>query len=288
MAITVRRVDAPEAFNPFDFNFFADGAPIGNYPSFRRTNLSDDLMFTDAQTELNILVTALRLSGATPAYIVKRESPDFEVRFVPNDVLYVEITTVIEPVEAQADNRIVDLSHALSKWTYEDGIANGRIQGLALTFFIPFPPKASQEAELLDEFKQFVLTEDLSGKIGDSIARIDERYTLMSKLEGKFLVLAAETPFVQVSRGAMAIAPPTVGAAQVTLCIQRKMDRAVSWASRPLWLVVWLTAMYSWNEGILNELQSSYTPAETGNPFSRIIVGGGRSIVIYDIGQPRP
>ena len=281
MRISVKRVNAPETFNPFDFNFFADGVPIGNSPSFRRTNLSDDLMFTDAQTELNILVTALRLAGTTPAYISKRESPDFVVRVVPNNEFYVEVTTVVEPVEAQADNRINDLSHTLSKWAYETPDIDERIQGLAVTFFIPFPPKATQETRLLDELKRFVSNEELKGAVGGSIAPVSGGYPMMADLGCKLLVLESGTPFVQVSRGAMAIAPPEVGAAQVVSCITRKMGRARSWSPRPLWLVVWLTAMYAWNEGILDDLQSSYRPTDD-NPFDRIIVGDGRSIIIYD------
>ena len=283
MPIAVRRVNAPDPFNPFDFDFFVDGAPLGSSPSFRRTNLSDDLMFTDAQTELNILVTALRLSGTTPAVISKRESPDFEIHVVPNDTFYVEITTVIEPIEAQADNRIIDISQAITKWAYETPSVDQLIQGFALTFFIPFPPRATQEAALIEELKRFTVTEPLRASIGEPISSVRSEYTLLSSLGCKVLVLASGTPLVQVSRGAMSIAPPTVGVAQVASCIQRKMERARSWASKPVWLVVWLTAIYAWNEGIIDSLQADYKPPDTANPFNRIIVGDGRSIVIYDI-----
>jgi hypothetical protein len=127
------------------------------------------------------------------------------------------------------------------------------------------------------------MTENLKSVISGSIASVGPEYPVMSDVACKFLVLESGTPFVQVSRGAMAIAPPTVGATQVASCVRRKVQRAQSWASRPLWLIVWLTAMYAWNEGTLDDLQRAYRPPDTGNPFNRIIVGDGRSVVIYDI-----
>ena len=281
MSLTVTRAHAPDGFNPFDIDFFVDGLPVGKSPSFRRTALTDDLLFTDAQTELNILVTALRLGGVVPAYISKRERPDFEVRVVPNDTFYVEITTVIEPMEARADTRIVEYSQAIGKWAYETAAIKERTRDLAVTFFLPFPPKASAEPRLMEELRNFLSSQPLHEYLEKPIIAVPDGFPLLTELGTKVLILAAKTSFVQVSRGAMAVSPPIVGARQVISAVERKAALANSWSTRPLWLVLWLTAMYSWPKKILDELEGSYQPDLDQLPFDKVIVGDGHSVLMY-------
>ena len=79
----------------------------------------------------------------------------------------------------------------------------------------------------------------------------------------------------------MAIAPPSIGASQVVSAIDRKARMASSWHERPLWLVVWLTALYSFPKRILDTLESEYVPPFGVLPFSTIIIGDGWEILIY-------
>ena len=184
----VRRVLAPAGFNPYGEAFFIDGQYVNSDVSFRRTSLTTDLVYTDTQTELNILISALRLTGINPAYVTKREQPDFEIRIVPNEVLFVEITTVIEPVEARADSKIIQFSHTLKLWYSEQPELLDRHEGLATTFFIPFPPRDRDDEELLDELKAFLSSERLSELANKPISPIAGDYPLMKTLSCKLLV----------------------------------------------------------------------------------------------------
>lgn len=276
----MRRIDAPPDFNPFDFNFLYGGLLIGTQPGFRRTSLTSDLLFTDAQTELNILVTALRLLGIQPSAVRKGESPDFEIHMLDFSVFFAEITTVIEPIEAKADTKIAELSHLLHKWVISSLQLSAKTKDLAITFFIPFPPRDRDEQNVLQNLKDFVMNDDLAARLGAPITSIGPQYAHLQSLGCKILVLKGSS-FVQVSRGAMAIAPPQVGAAQVIRRIEAKAQLAQKWPERPLWLILWLTAMYSYPKAIMDEISSIYRPDFAASPFEKIVIGDGHTILEY-------
>jgi hypothetical protein len=264
-----QNIQLPDTFTVDHNKFFSEA-------SFRQTRYSDRLFYTDAQTELNILVSALIASGDVPQAVFKTESPDFRVVLRDSNEVFVEITTAIATSEARADNVIADLSFALSSWAQADPKAERRIEGFALSFLIPHPPSASETDATLKEMQEFILEADLAKLDHSEVSPIPDNYCRLTKLGTKLICLRQGVTFVQVSRGAMSVEPPSASVDIVYDAIRRKRDLAVEWP-QPLWLIVWITGHYYSPDDMLSAFR---LPDDNIAPFKRIYVGGARSVLV--------
>jgi hypothetical protein len=244
--------------------------------SFKITRYSDRLFYTDDRAELNILTTALIASGDMPKALFKTESPDFRVTLPNGNDVFVEITTAIASSEARADNVVADLNFALSSWSLTEPLATGKLEGYAVSFFMPFPPKAMETDSTLDELKSFVLEEALDKLSNEQIVGVPAKYQRLSELDVKVLCLHKGVTFVQVTRGAMSVDPPWDAAKVIDDAVVRKRAIAASWPT-PLWLIVWISGHYYSPDAML----ASFRLADNElKPFNRIYVGGGRSVLL--------
>jgi|GEM_PF-3115550 hypothetical protein len=265
---------------PLDFTlpdtFTVDHNKLASLESFKTTRYSDRLFYTDARAELNILTSALIASGDTPKAVFKTESPDFRLTLSSGVEVFVEITTAIAASEARADNVIAELNFAVSSLSLSDPVIVSRLEGYALTFFMPFPPRAAMIDSTMAELKSFLQETDLAELSHERIVDIPTRFQNLHELGVKVLCLHRGVTFAQVTRGAMSVELPWDAAKVIHDAIERKRSMAASWPT-PLWLIVWISGHYYSPD----EMLSSFRLNSDGiSPFSRIYIGGGRSVLL--------
>ncbi len=79
-------------------------------------------------------------------------------------------------MEAQADLKIAQYDRLLAAWAYAETDAANKLAGKAVSFFLPFPPRDSNDQALLRELKRFILDENLISYMAEGVTGVPERW----------------------------------------------------------------------------------------------------------------
>jgi hypothetical protein len=257
-------------------SFQYNNAPFSAEFAFKQTRYSDKLFFTDEQTELNILLSALSSAGDIPSAVRKGESPDFLVNFGKDNEVGIEVTSGIDSEEAKADNMITDISYGLSKWAYADPTIEIRITNMNIAFFMPYPPKRNDEKQVIAELQRFLREENFTTHVGAGVARINPSYKLLTALGVKTYCAQSPITSVQITRGAMTIEAPHLSERLIHDALNRKKEKAATWGIPRLWLVIALTGHYYAADYMLRDFDPSTLNI---SPFERLYVNSGKTIL---------
>jgi hypothetical protein len=182
----------------FNADFEYNGQPyLSQKMRHDRTKHTSDNIYAEDIGKLKCLLDGLVQEGSIPAAAWKLNPddfvkalgpdisvPDFRVRLVSGDEIYVETTTAGEQATIHQDNKLWDMSNAIGQWVMSDTQAQAKLGGHELAFGPQRMFKGKDEKAALEEMKVFALTEDLLPYKQDSEMKIrSKKYPVLTQSE---------------------------------------------------------------------------------------------------------
>jgi len=256
-------------------------------PLFRRGKFASRLFFSEERVLLNVLVRTLNsLNLVVKSVNRKNETSVLQVNLENERSIRAHIVNLRSP-DQDVTERILDISGGLSERLADDPHLKRRLGKHNLSFVIPFIPAEVDDSQVMSELVAFITGENLDRLASESpkLTRVGNKYAILEALNAQAYCRTDEFGLIQVTRGAMATAPPFRIQDEIAANVRSAIQRTARLPEGENWLIVWFVSFYE-----LFPIDEQFTRRCAGfdlGPFSRLLISNG-SEILDCYGDPVP